>query len=157
MIRPATPADADAIAAIWNHAIRETTITFNPDVKSVDEVANLITDQTPCLVYEDAGMVQGFARYFQFRGGAGYRQTAELTIMLDDAAQGKGAGRLLVTALCDLAKANGIHSIFAGCSAENPNAVAFHTKLGFERLAVLSQVGFKFGRWIDLVLMQKRL
>lgn len=157
MIRRATPEDALAIAAIWNHAIRETTITFNPTLKTVGEVAGLINEATPCYVYEDENTVKGFARYFPFRGGEGYRFSVEHTVMLMNAAQGKGAGRALMTALCDHAKAAGLRMMHAGISAENPKAVDFHHKCGFTTLAVLPEVGFKFGRWIDLVLMQKRL
>lgn len=157
MIRLTSPKDAPQIAAIWNHAIVNTTITFNPDPKSADEVAALITPDTPCLVIEEGGKVLGFARYFQFRGGAGYRNSVEVTIMLDACAQGRGVGRALMDALCDLARKNGKHVMMAGCSAENPDAVAFHAAMGFKQLAVLPQVGFKFGRWIDLVLMQKML
>ncbi len=156
MIRPATQGDAAAIAAIWNHAIRETVITFNPIEKSAGEVAALITDDQPCLVWDDGG-VQGFARYTQFRGGEGYRFSVEHTIMLSDTAQSKGAGRALLSALCQTAKDAGKHMMFAGVSAENSGAVAFHAKMGFTTAAVLPEVGFKFGRWHDLVLMQKRL
>ena len=138
--------------------IRGTTVTFNPDEKSTADVEWLITDHPPFLVYEDPeGIVLGFARHFPFRNGAGYRFTAELTVMLNDQAQGRGVGRALVNQLCDLAHESGVHTIMAGCSAENPGAVRFHEKLGFRQVAVLEQVGFKFGRWIDLVLMQKRL
>ena len=155
MIRPATPDDAPAIAAIWNKVIRDTTITFNPDEKTVEEVAGLIAKN--CLVWEEDSQLLGFARYFQFRGGAGYRFSAEHTILLDDAAKGRGGGRALMAALCDHARDAGMHTMFAGCSAENPGAVRFHAAVGFVTVATLSEVGFKFGRWIDLVLMQKRL
>ncbi len=155
MIRPATPQDAPQIAAIWNHAIRETTITFNPVEKSAAEVAELTA--RACLVWEEAGRVLGFARYFQFRGGEGYRFTAEHTILLHSDGHGRGGGRALLAALCADAKAAGLHRMFAGCSAENPGAVAFHARMGFQEVARLPEVGFKFGRWIDLVLMQKRL
>ena len=157
MIRAATASDAQAVAAIWNDAILNSTVTFNPDAKSVVEVADVIARTTPCLVSVVDGRVTGFARYFQFRGGAGYAQTAELTVMVAKGFRGMGTGRALVSALCDRALADGMHSIIAGCSAENPTAVKFHTQLGFQQLAVLPQVGFKFGRWIDLVLMQKML
>ena len=155
MIRAATPADAPAIAAIWNHAIRETTITFNPDEKSEAEVAELTAKA--CLVWVDGDTLLGFARYFQFRGGAGYRFTAEHTIMLTAEAKGRGGGRALLKALSNHAQSSGLHSMFAGCSAENPGAVRFHAAMGFTEVATLPEVGFKFGRWIDLVLMQKRL
>jgi len=155
MIRAALPADARQIAAIWNQAIRETTITFNPVEKSVEEVAALIAQD--CLVWESEGLILGFARYFPFRNGEGYRFSVEHTIMLHADGQGRGGGRLLIKALCARAKAAGKHSIFAGCSAENAGAIAFHASLGFAKVATLPEVGFKFGRWIDLVLMQKTL
>lgn len=155
MIRAARPFDAAQITAIWNHAIRETTITFNPVEKSDAEVAELIGQD--CLVWDEDGAILGFARYFPFRSGAGYRYTVEHTIMLHDSGHGKGVGRQLMQALCRDAKAAGMHSMFAGCSAENAGAVVFHAKLGFDEVATLPEVGFKFGRWIDLVLMQKTL
>ncbi len=155
MIRLATADDASQIADIWNFAIRETTITFNPDEKSVAEAASLTANA--CYVWEQGDRVLGFARYFQFRGGAGYRFTCEHTIMLHPDGQGQGGGRNLMDALCTHAKGAGMHTMFAGCSAENPGAVPFHAALGFEKVATLAQVGFKFDRWIDLVLMQKQL
>ena len=154
-IRHATPADAPQIAAIWNHAIRHTTMTFNPVEKTADEVAELCAKQA--LVWAEEGRILGFARYFQFRGGEGYRHTVEHTIMLQDDAHGRGIGKALMAALCDHARDAGMHSMFAGCSAENPDAVAFHAACGFRTVATLPEVGFKFGRWIDLVLMQKML
>jgi phosphinothricin acetyltransferase len=77
--------------------------------------------------------------------------------MLHEDGQGRGGGRALMHALFADAQAAGKHSMFAGCSAENDSAVHFHAKLGFETVATLPEVGFKFGRWIDLVLMQKTL
>ena len=154
-IRQATPDDAPRIADIWNHAIRETTITFNPVEKTTDEVVALTAQD--CLVWEEQGQVMGFARYFPFRGGEGYRFTVEHTIMLHADGHGKGGGRALMAALCAHAKAAGKHKMFAGCSAENSGAVQFHARLGFQKVATLPEVGFKFGRWIDLVLMQKTL
>ena len=154
-IRSATAADAPQIAAIWNDVIRNSTITFNPVEKSDAEVADLCASQA--LVWEEDGRVLGFTRFFQFRGGEGYRHTAEHTILLHKEGQGRGGGRALMAATCDAAKAAGYHSMFAGCSAENPGAVAFHAACGFRTVATLPEVGFKFGRWIDLVLMQKML
>jgi len=155
MIRAATPDDAPAVAAIWNVAIRDTLITFNPVEKTDAEVAALITQD--CLVWEEAGDVMGFARFFPFRGGEGYRFTVEQTIMLHPGGHGRGGGRALMDAICAAAKAKGMHTMFAGCSAENPEAVKFHAACGFVTVATLREVGFKFGRWIDLVLMQKDL
>lgn len=155
MIRAALCEDATQIAAIWNAAIRDTTITFNPVEKSDAEVAGLIAQD--CLVWADDARILGFARYFPFRGGEGYRFTVEHTIMLHADAHGKGVGRGLMEALFADAKAAGKHTMFAGCSAENAGAVRFHAAVGFQEVATLREVGFKFGRWIDLVLMQKPL
>ena len=154
-IRAAKPADAAQIMPIWNKVIRETTITFNPTEKTVEEVAALIAQD--CLVWDDTGQVLGFARYFPFRGGDGYQFTAEHTVMIRDDAHGRGVGRGLMEALSAQAKAAGKHHMIAGCSGEHPAAIGFHTRLGFQKVATLPEVGFKFGRWIDLVLMQKRL
>jgi len=157
MIRPATASDAAAIAAIWNHAIRHTTITFNRVEKTQAEVANLITPATPCLVFTNGNRVLGFARYSQFRGGDGYRFSVEHTINLHSDAHGCGAGRDLMDALCKLAKDAGKRTMYAGVCAENQGAIDFHAKMAFTIVAVLPEVGNKFGRWLDLVLMQKRL
>ena len=130
-------------------------ITFNPVEKSVSEVAELASED--CLVWVDGDQVLGFARYFPFRGGEGYRFTVEHTIMLHHDAHGRGIGTKLMEALFLHAKDAGKHSMFAGCSAENASAVQFHARLGFQEVATLPEVGFKFGRWHDLVLMQKIL
>ncbi len=81
MIRAATNADAGAIADIWNHYIRHTTVTFLPDEKTAEQVEAMLAAD-PCLVWELDGRVGGFARYFQFRGGRGYRHTSEHTVLL---------------------------------------------------------------------------
>lgn len=159
MIRLATPQDAAAICHIWNHYIRETTVTFLPDEKSVAEVTALIETQ-PVFVWDAQpgdGGIAGFARYFQFRGGRGYAHTVEHTVLLSPDHAGQGIGRALIEALCNHARGAGMHSIWAGVSGENIAAVAFHASCGFEEVARLPEVGYKFGRWIDLVLMQRRL
>lgn len=161
MIRAALPTDAAAIAAFWNPFIRDTAVTFNPVEKSPAEISAMIKDRQAAghgfLVAEQDGTVLGFASYAQFRGGAGYACTMEHTIILSPAAQGTGLGRALMTALEDHARAAGIHSLIAGVSAENPAGRAFHAALGYTEVATLPQVGHKFGRWMDLVLMQKIL
>ncbi len=159
MIRLATPQDAAGICTIWNHYIRDTTVTFLPDEKSLSEVETLIATQ-PVLVWHpqsDRDAVAGFARYFQFRGGRGYARTVEHTVLVSPDHAGQGGGRALMSALCDHAQAAGLHSMWAGVSGENTPAVAFHAACGFVEIARLPEVGHKFGRWIDLVLMQRML
>ncbi len=161
MIRPARPEDAAAIAAFWNPFIRDTAVTFNPVEKSPDDIAAMIAERQAAghgfLVADHQGAVVGFASYAQFRGGAGYARTMEHTIILSPAAHGTGLGRALMAALEEHARAAGIHSLIAGVSAENPAGRAFHAAIGYAEIATLPQVGHKFGRWMDLVLMQKIL
>ncbi len=159
MIRPATPQDAAAICAIWNPEIRDTLITFNSIEKTDADIHDMIGEKGDgFVVFEgnDANLL-GFAFYGQFRGGVGYRHTCEHTIVLAPAARGRGVGKALMEAICAHAKAAHFHSIFAGVSAANAGAVAFHAALGFEVVGKLPQVGRKFDRWIDLILMQKML
>ena len=161
MIRTATPDDADAICAIWNPVIRDTTATFTAIEKTPAGIAALLAEKAadgyPFWVCTAGKRVTGFATYGQFRGGDGYRHTVEHTVHLDAAAQGQGRGRALMDALCDHAAGQGMHSMWAGCSADNPRAVAFHQRLGFVQMAHLPQVGRKFESWIDLILLQKML
>jgi phosphinothricin acetyltransferase len=156
MIRPATSADAAAIAAFWNPLIRETLVTFNPVEKTAEEIASMITTREGFLVADD-GDVLGFATYAQFRGGLGYAFAQEHTIILAPAAQGRGLGRALMDALADHARAHGHHILMAGVSGSNPAGIAFHAALGFAEVGRVAQAGWKFGRWHDLVLMQKML
>lgn len=156
-VRLATGLDADAVAAIWNHYIRETSVTFNALEKTADEVAALIATRPAFFVALDQGRVAGFATYDQFRGGVGYARTMEHTIQLAPGASGRGHGRALMRAVEDHARMGGAHSMFAGVSGENPEGRAFHARLGYAETAVLPAVGWKFGRWMDLVLMQKFL
>lgn len=161
MIRPARSADAPAIAAIWNPVIRDTAITFNAQEKSDADIAAMIADRGAAghgfLLAEIGDEVVGFATYSQFRGGVGYARTMEHTVLLSPAAHGKGLGRALMVGIEDHARAGGAHSLYAGVSAENPAGRAFHAAIGFAEIAILPAVGYKFGRWMDLVLMQKFL
>ncbi|MFC2966680.1 GNAT family N-acetyltransferase [Acidimangrovimonas pyrenivorans] len=160
-IRPATPADCPAIAAIWNPIIRDTLVTFNAVEKSPADLETLIAEKAAAshafLVAEDDGGLLGFASYGQFRGGIGYARTMEHTVILGPDARGRGVGRALMTAIEDHARAGGAHSIFAGVSAANPAGRAFHAAIGYREAAILREVGYKFGQWLDLVLMQKML
>ncbi len=157
--RAAQEADAQAICDIINPVIRDTTISFQSRQKTVQDVGAEI--RATCanghgvLVVEEAGTVLGFASYKQFRAASGYARTAEHSIMLAADARGRGVGRMLMNSLEDHARGAGMHSMIACVSGENPGGVAFHDRLGYAQVAVLPQVGWKFGRWLDLILMQK--
>lgn len=160
-IRSAKPDDATAIAAIANHYIRTTTVSFSTVEKTTKEVARSITDHLSAglgfLVLQDGTGITGYASYNQFRKGSGYAQTMEHSVMLAPGQAGVGRGHVLMDALEAQAHAAGIHSLIAGISAENTTAVAFHASRGFDLSVRLPETGYKHGRWIDLVLMQKRL
>jgi len=155
--RPATAQDADAIAAIWNKMIREQLATFTTIEKTETEIRALIAQRDDAFWVVGDDVVQGFATYGPFRAGPGYGATAEHTIILSEAAIVKGLGRALLAHLMAAAAAQGIHVLVAGISSANPNAVAFHTAMGFTQTARMPQVGRKRGQWLDLILMQKVL
>ena len=161
MIRQAQQADIAGILAVWNFYVRETTVTFASVPKTAAGVAALMAERRQqgfeIWVAEAAGQVQGFASYAQFRGGEGYARTMEHSVMLRQGAQGKGLGRGLMAAVEAHAFARGGQTLYAGVSAENGAGRAFHAAIGFAQVAVLAQAGWKFERWIDLVLMQKKL
>ena len=161
MIRDATAEDAPGIAAIWNPVIRDTAITFNATEKTDADIAAMIRDRQQAghafLVDDEDGEIAGFATYSQVRGGVGYARTMEHTILLSPQAQGAGLGRALMSAIENHARSAGAISLFAGVSAENPAGRAFHARIGFTEVAILQRVGHKFGREMDLVLMQKFL
>ena len=146
---------------MWNPVIRDTLITFNAVEKKPKDVALDITAKAEqglgFFVCETQGHVLGFATYAQFRGGVGYGKTMEHTIILSPALNGMGVGRSIMQTLCDHAKDRGVMSMFAGVSARNDAGVQFHRAVGFQPVAGLEKVGFKFGQFIDLVLMQKFL
>ena len=160
MIRNATPADAAALADLWNPWIRETAITFNAQEKSPDDIARMIADRQAAghafLLAEDAGLL-GFATYSQFRGGIGYATCMEHTVILWPQARGRGVGRALMQAVEGHARQAGAHQMIGGVSGENPEGRAFHAALGYREVAIIREAGFKFGRFMDLVLMQKFL
>lgn len=156
MIRAARPEDAESIAAIWNQIIRDTALTFTSVEKDAANVAALIASQ-PLFVGEENRAIAGFVTWSQFRGGPGYAHTMEHSIHVAQPARGLGLGRALMAVCADQARAAGTHSLLAGIAGENAEGMAFHAALGFRQVARLPQVGHKFGRWHDLVLMQKFL
>lgn len=160
MIRPAEARDAAALAALWAPWIRDTSITFNAQVKTAEDVAEMIATRQAAghgFFLEEEGALLGFATYGQFRAGLGYARSMEHTIVLSPQARGRGVGRRLMAEVEAHAKAGGAHQMIAGCSGENPEAIAFHEGLGYREVGRVPEAGFKFGRYMDLVLLAKRL
>jgi len=160
-LRRVLPGDAAAVAAIRNDVIRETLVTFTSEGTTADGVAQEIeAAQSACLpwlVAERDGRLAGFARAGQFRAGPGYAHTLEHSVLLAADARGQGIGFALMTRLMEDARTGGAHVMVAAISGANPAAVAFHRRLGFVEVGRMPEVGRKWGRWLDLVLMQRIL
>lgn len=154
MIRAADARDVPAIAAIWNTAIRETAATFTTLEKTHSDIEAILAAAHPVLVLDDGS---GFATYGPFRGGPGYARTMEHSIHVAPEAQGQGQGAALLSALERAAVGRDVHVFVAGIAGENTRAQRFHARAGYAQVGVLPRVGWKFGRWHDLVLMQKFL
>ena len=161
MIRAATPADAAAIAAIYNDAVANTTAIWNEvtvdAANRVDWMAARMGSGFPVLVAEVEGAVAGYASYGPWRAFDGYRLTVEHSVYVDGAFRGKGLARALMTALIERARDAGLHVMIAAIEAENRPSIALHESLGFGNAHTLRQVGQKFGRWLDLTFMELHL
>lgn len=160
-IRPATEADLPAIVAITNEVIATSTAIYLDDPVTIEDRLAWFAARRkagyPVLVADDGAGVLGFASFGDFRAFAGYRHTVEHSVHIRADARGRGLGTALVSALFDPARALGKHVMIAGIDAANEGSIRLHERLGFARGAVLREVGRKFGRWLDLLFMQKHL
>lgn len=161
MIRAATPADAEAVAAIWNPIIRDTAITFWPTERSPSDLAEMIAQRQAqgfaFLVSAEGGGVTGFAATSQFRAGGGYARSLEHTVHVAFGQRGKGIGRALMDGVASHAEAVGARLLIGAITASNLPSLAFHQRLGFSEWGRIPEAGWKFGRYHDLVLMGRLL
>lgn len=160
-LRDATAADAEALAAIYEHYVRHTVITFDEEPLTVaewaDKVAHIQADGWPVLVADVDGEVLGYAYVSQFRPKSAYRFTVEDSIYLAPSATGRGIGRPLLAALLERSRAAGARSVIAVIAAPGEVSVAVHARAGFVDAGVLRDAGFKFGTWVDTIQMQLSL
>lgn len=160
MIRAAKPSDAQAIANIYNPYVLATTITFEEEAVSAEEMAariESVTAEFPWLVWEKDGLVAAYAYATQWKARAAYRQTVESAIYVDRSLSGQGAGRRLYGALLADLQMQGIHAVLGGIALPNEPSVKLHERLGFEKVGQLHEVGWKLGRWVDVGYWEKRL
>ena len=161
-IRPSRDEDVAAMTAIYAHHVLHGTGTFETDPPSETDMAarraDVLSKALPHLVAERDGTVLGFAYCNWFKPRPAYRYSAEDSIYLADAARGQGIGAKLLAELCKAAEAAGVRKLIAviGDSA-NAGSVGVHRSQGFEHIGVMKDVGWKFGEWRDVVLMDKVL
>lgn len=156
-LRAAREEDAAALASLWNGMITGSLATFTTAEKTQSDIVALIAGRRDAFWVAEGKGVEGFVTFGPFRAGPGYAATVEHTIVLAPAARGRGLGRSLMHTAMSGAEALGHHIMVAGISSANPQAVAFHTALGFAQTGHMPQVGRKAGQWLDLILMQKTL
>ena len=162
IIRPSQPEDLSAITAIYQHHVLNGTGTFEIEPPTQEDMAarrsDVLGKGLPYLVIEAAGQVQGFAYCNWFKPRPAYRFSAEDSIYLAPDAAGKGWGRLLLAELCRAAEQSGIRKLIAviGDSA-NAGSIGVHKSVGFEAVGTVKSCGWKFNRWLDIVMMEKAL
>ena len=162
IIRPAIPADAAAIQAIYGHHVLHGTGTFEEDPPTVADMEGrmdaVLGRGLPYLVAEVDGRVAGFAYAAPFRLRAAYRYTAEDSVYIAPDEVGRGIGRRLVTEVAGVCQRLGLHQLLAviGDSA-NSASIGVHRACGFDMIGTMPGLGFKHGGWRDVVLMQKAL
>ena len=159
LIRPSNDHDLPAITAIYQHHVLHGTGTFEITPPTLDEMrsrrADVLSKGLPYLVLENEGKVLGFSYCNWFKPRPAYRFSAEDSIYLDPQAAGKGWGRLLLGELVASAQRAGIRKLIAVIGdSQNHASIGLHAALGFQHVGVLSDCGWKFDRWLDVVLME---
>ncbi len=160
-IRPTQESDLRVITAIYNDAVAHTTATWVTQTSSLEERRvwwRMRVDAgfpTFSAIHDDTCI--GYASYGPFRAGPGYSSTRELSVYVDGAHRGRGVASKLIEALEREARASDVHVLVGGIEADNAASHALHLKHGYTQVARMPQVGRKFDRWLDLVLMQKIL
>ncbi len=156
-IRPAAVSDASSIAAIYNHYVRTSTATFDTQERSLDEQVAWLAehgDPHPVLVVEREGGVVAWGSLSAWGTRCAYRHTVEISVYVAPEAAGEGIGPALSEALIDRARALRHHAIISQIVHENDASLTMSRRLGFEHVGTLREVGRKFDRWLDVVLME---
>jgi phosphinothricin acetyltransferase len=153
VIRPATAADAPRIAEIYNHHVRETVVTFEEQPVADAEMAKRIAEtaaEYPWLVSEVDGILAGYACASTWKRRSAYRFAVESTIYVAPEFHGRGFGATLYRALIAEMRSRGLHCAIGGISLPNPASIALHEKLGYKHIGQFREVGWKFGKWVDV-------
>jgi phosphinothricin acetyltransferase len=159
-IRPAADADLDAILAIYNEQVENSTATFDVQPRSMEaqrEWVNQFQHPYLLLVAEEDREIVGWGCLHPFGAKPGYRFTAENSVYVRKDVRGAGIGKALLVALIEAAATNGFHTIVARIAGDNPVSVTLHEAHGFEQMGREREVGYKFDRWLDVIVMQRML
>lgn len=158
IIRTATEQDLPAILDIYNDAILHTTSVYNYEAHTLamrqEWFAHKQKDNLPILVAVQNEEVIGFSTYGPFRVWAAYKYTVEVSVYIHPEHRGKGIAKLLYPPLFAIAKEQQLHALVAGIDASNDASIRLHEHFGFKEVGHFKEVGYKFGRWLDLVFMQ---
>lgn len=160
VIRDVTVTDAAALAAIYAPYVRETAVTFEEEAPDAPEMAARIAatiPRNPWLVIESEGAIAGYAYGRPYHPRSAYRWTCETGIYLARERRGHGIGRALYEALIARLAAQGFVAAMAVIAVPNPESTRFHEKLGFRAVGLMSEIGFKLGRWHDVGYYQRDL
>ncbi len=159
-IRPAEQADLDRITEIYNEAVRTTTATFDTELRSAQEQRAWFDahgERHPVLVADYEGTIAGWTALSRWHDRAGYRDTAETSFYVAEAYRGKGIGRALKSAIIEEARRLGYHTLIALVAEGSEASLHLNESFGFRRVGILREVGAKFGRRLDVHIMQKLL
>ncbi|WP_298494656.1 GNAT family N-acetyltransferase [uncultured Algibacter sp.] len=160
MIRALQIDDAPALLDIYNYYVLNTTVTFDIDPISIEAFVNklnLITKNYPFIVYEEDNEILGYAYGSQFRPKPAYNYVVESTVYVTHTAQGKQIGTKLYKELIRLLKQTNLHTVLGVLTIPNDASIKLHEKFGFEQVANLKEVGFKFGEWQNVGIWQLKL
>jgi L-amino acid N-acyltransferase len=156
-VRLAQVGDAEAIRAIYNAEVTGSTVTFDIEPRTPAEQRQWVQEHQgahPAVVAVQGGALAGFGSLSPFRDRAAYATSVEDSVYVDEAWRGQGVGRLLLEELVALAKKQGFHTVLARISGDNAPSIALHERCGFVLVGVELEVGRKFGRWIDVTVLQ---
>jgi L-amino acid N-acyltransferase YncA len=159
-VRAATVDDLGALNDIYNFYVEHSTCTYQETPDTIEERRAWFDRHGPLhpvVVAEAEGRVVGWGSLSPFHSRSAYRYTVENSVYVADTWRGRGTGRLILQELLARARAIGHHTVIAGVDRDQPASLALHEHLGFERVAHLSEVGYKFGRWLDVIYLQLKL
>jgi phosphinothricin acetyltransferase len=157
IIRAAKIDDLAAITEIYNEAILRTVATFDTQVKTVEEQRAWFEEhgpKNPIILAEEGGVVMGWASLSRWSDRCAYSETAEVSLYVGESHRGKGIGRKLMKAIIEEGRNAGFHVVVARIAEGNEASVALHESVGFEHIGVMREVGRKFGRILDVHMMQ---